>query len=59
LIFRAINVPVARRGWELRPVARRGENFGRVFAVLALLALDMGVDGARGELINAAGLVLG
>jgi hypothetical protein len=59
LIFRAINVPVARRGENFGRWPAGVRTFGRVFAVLALLALDMGVDGARGELINAAGLVLG
>ena len=45
MIFRAISVPLAHRG----------ERFGRVLAVLALLVLNVGVDGARDELVGAAG----
>ena len=47
LIVRAISVPLARGG----------QDFGRAFAVLVLLALDVSVDGARDELVGAAGLM--
>ena len=41
-----------------RAISRRGEDSGRALTVLTLLALDVGVDGVRDELIGAAGFVL-
>src|SRR5580658_839235 len=45
LIFRAIGVPLTRRG----------KDSGRALAVLALLVLRAGVDGVRDEMVGAAG----
>ncbi len=51
LIFRAISVPLSCGDQDPgRPVI--------VIVVFALLALDVGVDGVRDELVGAAGLVL-